>query len=625
MRSGEIMDNNIRTGYSTIDQPWLKQYKYYDRNKEQNYISDKTVWDVIEVMLEKHSNINFIEYFGRNISREEFASYVEMWARSFRAIGVQPGDIVPLYTPATPEAYAMFFALNSIGATPYYQKLAITKEALDVETKEAKIAVVFDSLWENVKDVFSQDRFKNVVVISASDSMMFPLKQFAQLKSYFEQRKSVNRIPNSPKFIMANDMKKLADYYTGNYKVEFQPGRIAAITTSSGTTSHVVKGIMDTNEGILASLQCTAQAESGYEEGKRTLTCFPPTASTSLNCLQLLPTYTGGTIVFDPRVDASIWHDQLMKYKPDITISTGPVWERFVQDLLANEKKTGKIQDLSWIDYFIMGGAGTNPTILNNMNSVIKERGAQRDIQVGYGFSEVFGVLSVAKYDGDYKEENNTKDVISVGIPLPGYVVGIFDENGNELPYGKGLRGELWIKAPSNMDGYYGKPDVTANTVIDGWIHSGDLCELDEDGNIYCYGRLKNNIIVNSSKVYLFDIANSIRGMFGLHDVLLEKKEMTDGSYSLNLYFVQEESNRVDSKELLQKIDEYCDKIGITIDGYKELYNSLPIDPTTLKPKSKDTDGFVKYHNDDMYDVTYSEIELDKYEKTETLSNALKK
>lgn len=160
-------------------------------------------------MLEKYSNINFIEYFGRNISRETFAGYVEMWARTFRALGVGTNELVPIYTPASPEAFTMFFALNAIGSIPYFEKISITKETLEKETRGAKIVVVFDALWENVKDVFSQDRFKKVIVISAADSMMFPLKQLMQIKIYFEKQKSDYKIPNTKKYIWTNDAKKL--------------------------------------------------------------------------------------------------------------------------------------------------------------------------------------------------------------------------------------------------------------------------------------------------------------------------------------------------------------------------------------------------------------------------------
>ena len=607
------INNGEKTGYATIDQPWLQQYKNYDSSRDSKYIANRTIWDVTEEMLEKYSDIPLIEYFGRIISREDFHEYVETWARTLRALGVEKGDYVPLYVPSTPESFAIFFACNSIGAIPYYQKLDISKAALDIETKEAKIAVVFDALWENVSDVFSNPRFKNIIVTSAADSMMFPLRELMKLKEYFSRKKG-HTVPKSPKFVWTDDAVKMAKYFTGNYKQEFTPNAIAGITTSSGTTSHVVKGIMDTNESMLASLACTINAETGFTEGKRTLTCLPPTASTSINCLQLLPTFTGGTIIFDPRVDTSLWYSQLMKQKPDITITTGSVWEKFVQDILKNERK-GKKHDLSWIDYFIMGGSGTTPEILNHMNEVLRDRGSQRDICVGYGFSEVFGVLSVNKYNGNYRESENKKPVISVGAPLPGYLVGLFDKNGNELPYGTGKRGELWIKAPSNMEGYYGKKELTENTMVDGWIHSGDLCEIDNNGNIYCYGRVKNNIIVNNNVNYLFDLANGAREKFNLYDIIIEKKAIKDADPSLVTYFVQKETEKRDQKEILQKLDEYFATKKIKMGGYKEHVDSLPIDPTTLKPRTKDLDGFKKYKNGEEYNVFYEEVELDVYKE----------
>ena len=531
-----------------------------------------------------------------------------MWARTFRALGVEKGDFIPLYVPASPESYSMFLAANAIGAIPYYQKLAITKEALNEETKGAKIAVVFDAMWNNVSDVFKQDRFKNIIVTSAADSMMFPLKQITKIGSYFKNKKENINIPNTSKYIWVDDAKNIAKYYTGKYKVPFSSNSVAVVTTSSGTTSHAVKGVMDTNEGVVSSLTAYISAHPEYHEGQRTLTCFPPTASTSLNTLQLAPTLTGGTIIFDPRVDTSLWYEQVMYNRPNITVSTGPVWEKFVRDLELQEGQAIK-DDLSWADLFILGGSGTTPEILDYINSVIEKHGG-KSLEVGYGFSEVFGPLSLTK--GDIKSKDDSL-VINVGLPLPGYKVGIFDENGNELPYGKGNRGELWVKSDSNMHGYYNKEEITKQTTIDGWIHSGDLCEIDNEGNIYYHGRMKNNVDISNNKMYLFDISNDIRDKFKLHDIFVEKKQLDSKESVLNMYFVQEESNIEDSKDLIQRMDNYLATMDIKINGYKEFNGFLPIDPTTLKPRNKDTEGFIKYRNGEMYEVSYDEIKLDTY------------
>ena len=83
----------------------------------------------------------------------------------------------------------------------------------------------------------------------------------------------------------------------------------------------------------------------------------------------------------------------------------------------------------------------------------------------------------------------------------------------------------------------------------------------------------------------------------------------------MNLYFVQEDSRR-DSQELIEEIDSYLADKNIQINGYKEFNDSLPIDPSTLKPKNKDTDGFIKYVDGEAYDVSYDEVELDVYKES---------
>ena len=596
-----------KTGLATIDQPWMQHYNVENPVISPEIIKNKTIWDVVEESFDKEKEIPAIEYFGRIISRQEFKDYVITWAKGLKALGVKEGDFISLYVPASPESLALLLASNAIGAIPYYQKLAITKEALQEETKESRVAVVFDVMWENVKDVFLEERFEHIIVTSATDSMKFPVKQITNIKNVFGGAKST--IPNDARIVRTKEVLGLAENYNIDYKVPFSPDRIAVITTSSGTTSNEVKGTMDTNEGALASLAAWINSGIVQKRGKRTLVCFPPTASTSINCLQLTTLVTDGTIIFDPRVDMSLWHEQIMKYKPDFTISTGPVWELFARNI-DKMNKEGKMFDLSWADGFLVGGAGTTPGILKYINTVLRKNGLKYDLYSGYGYSEVFGPISCAKRDMD-----NSSDlpVLSIGLPMPGYEVGIFDEEGNELPYGKGHRGELWSRCPANMHGYYGKPDKTAELIIDGWIHSGDLCEISENGSLFCYGRLKHSIDIDGDRVYLFDISIDVREKFGLHDVFTEDKKLIDGTDAINMYFVQEESGRKDNKTIIKEIDEYLASKNINIHAYREYDEMLPIEPTTLKIKTKVMEGFVRYVGEERINVSYEEVEKDVY------------
>ena len=154
--------NDGLTGYPSVDKIWLKYYKDGAEKTANAIPANKTVWDIIEEKLIEYYDIPAIEYFGKVFSRQEFIDSCYTWARTFRAMGVEENEVVPIYGPFVPDICAMVFGLNMIGACPYFLKLAISKEALAEETKDAKIAVVYDGMWANVAEEFSKDRFKNV-------------------------------------------------------------------------------------------------------------------------------------------------------------------------------------------------------------------------------------------------------------------------------------------------------------------------------------------------------------------------------------------------------------------------------------------------------------------------------
>ena len=165
------MENKNITGYPSIDKPWLKYYPKGAEESINNIPTEKSIWDVIEEKLIEYRQIPAIEYFGHIISRDEFREMVYTWARAFKAMGVKQNEIVSFYGPMFPDIGAMLFALNMIGACPYFLKLAISPEALTEETCESRVAVVFDDMWRNVSCEFTKDRFERIIIITAADGM----------------------------------------------------------------------------------------------------------------------------------------------------------------------------------------------------------------------------------------------------------------------------------------------------------------------------------------------------------------------------------------------------------------------------------------------------------------------
>ena len=586
------------SGYPSIDKPWLQYYENNAEVKANNIPLNKTVWDVIEEKLIEYYDFPAIEYFGKVFSRQEFIDLCYTWARTFRAMGVEAGEVVPVYGPFVPDICAMVFGLNMIGACPYFLKLAISKEALAEETKDSKIAVVYDGMWQNVASEFSKDRFKNVIVATVSADMPSPKKEIVSFLSMLQARKNKSEIPNEKKYIWADKARDIANYYSGNVKVPFESNMSTFITSSSGTTvGGVVKGTVATNESTISQLYMGTASGTNFFPGDRCLTNFPPTASTSLNLLFLMALYNGETIILDPRVSEKDFYNQLLTLKPNQACSTGSSWEAFF-NRIEKEMAQGKKFDWSYAKGWTVGGEGTDVKKFKAWNEIMRKANAYNDLFIGYGSSELFSAAAASKLGAD---EGYKKQIMSVGIPYAGITMAVFDENGNELPYNQ--RGEIRIKSKSAMKEYYNKPELTAQTIINNWIHTGDLGEIDERGFIYVWGRVKDSIqFENGEKIYLFDIANKIKDNSFIDDAIVLPMPTEDNDNNLVAHIVwNKDVNEEDKQgyyELLNNtMNEYLPE-DVKLIAYSEHEIMLPYSPTTLKKDknklSKQEKGYVQ-------------------------------
>jgi acyl-coenzyme A synthetase/AMP-(fatty) acid ligase len=330
--------------------------KYYIENAEEEANSipeNKTVWDVMEESLKKHTDIPALEYFGREISRKEFIANVYLWAKALKALGVKENEIVAYYGPFMPDTCYMIFAVNMIGACPYFLKLAISPEALTEETKECRIAIVFDQMWDKVSGEFTKDRFEKVIIAKLTDAMPAPMKQIVSTLSGI---KSKIRIPKGNKYTSVPEVRRLATSYKGEVKVPFVADRNTFITSSSGTTvGGVVKGVVATNESAIIQLYMAGASGCQYFPGERCLNHFPPTAATSLNIIFMLPLFRGMTIVIDPRVSEKDFYNQVTKYHASVICTTGSSWEAFFSRIAQNMEK-GVKYDFSFAKAWAVGG-----------------------------------------------------------------------------------------------------------------------------------------------------------------------------------------------------------------------------------------------------------------------------
>lgn len=624
------LNNGKMTGFASIDKPWLKYYESNADEMAKEVAKNKTIWDVIEESLIKYKDITAIEYFKKEISRPDFIDSVYLWARALRGMGVEEDEVVPIYGTFFPDVFSITCALNLIGATPYFLKLAMSKKDFEIETSEFRFAIVFDGMWNNVKDVFSDDRFKKVIIITAADSMLSPKKEIVTFFNYIDGIKNKSLVPRKDKYVWVDTAKKMADYYTGEVKVPFKENRNAFITSSSGTSlKGGVKGVIATNESAIAQLYQANNAGINYFVGDKCLTNFPPTASTSLNCLFLLPIYRGMTLINDPRVSESGFYKQMMENKPNVALTTGSLWEAFFRNI-EKEIAKGKNVDLSYAKMWIIGGEGTNPAYFKKWNELMEMCGSKTPLYSGYGMSEVFSVLSVETLNSSNDARKIESPVISVGIPYPGTNVKIVDRLGNELRYGE--RGELLIKSSTAMKGYYNKPELTSKALSDGWVHTGDIFSVNEDGMLFLWGRADDKVILpNNEEMYLFDIANKIKSDKDVADAFVNAMPLVDGQISLVAHIVFNPEFIGNREEKYKEIDNMLKDIlcdNVVIDGYKEHLITFECSPTTVKKDRKglmkELDGYIKVFDNEVYTLCFEQSEGNELTRKYELLNTKK-
>ena len=305
-----------------------------------------------------------------------------------------------------------------------------------------------------------------------------------------------------------------------------------------------------------------------------------------------------------------------MQLKPNQALHTGSAWEAFF-NRVDREMTQGKKFDFKHARGWSVGGEGTDVRKMNKWNGIMREAGAEHELLTGYGSSELFSVSTAEKPEAKSK---SVKPIISVGIPYAGMTMGVFDEDGNELSYNQ--RGELRIKSKSAMKGYYNKPELTDKTIQDGWVCTGDLAEIDDDGFVFIWGRLKENIqLQNGEKIYLFDIANKLKENNFIDDAIVLNMPLEDDDNNLVVHIVWSDNvDENDKKEFIEKMNkdmkEYLPS-ELKVSAYAEHEGMLPYSPTTLKKDknrmSKQTTDYIQVIDGELTKVEFKPNEEGKY------------
>lgn len=558
MTKGEIL--GPQTGYATIDQPWKGIFNIEELHKIKN---NKTVYqDIYDKNVNNNDSIA-IMFFGAVIKYKKLFSEINNTVKAFSHLGVKKGDYITVCAAGIPETIYSFYAGAKMGAplnmmAPYFDKDQMIERIKDCNSK---VLVVMDTFYPKIKDAIDKSTIEKVVVIPTLNSSIL---------RFLKPSKKIN----DDKVIYWNDLIKKSKNEKMPGTFYYEPNYPVCMVYSSGTTG-ASKAIVLTHDSFQNSVLSYNANTYKLKSGEKIYQIIPPWYSTGLNTCIHLPLHSGMTVFQDPRFERKVFVNNIIKYKLDYSIAPTSMYEGFLDPTIT---KGRKIKELK---YPFEGGEALTPEVKHNIEEKFKDMGCNSSLLAGYGQCECGAQVTIQHLVVDHPEK-------SVGLPIPGVTIGIFDDNYNELPYYS--RGNVLVDTPCGMKGYYNNKEANDEYFyIDKygikWNCTGDIGYIYPTGDLVIEGRASDYSIVNNNKIYNFDIENIVSKIDNINnnDCLQMNNDNPDGDLALHIIFDKNNYSDEQLKEVFFKIQitifEQTNNIDM-VPQYFKIRNSFPYKPS---------------------------------------------
>ena len=466
------------------DRPWLA---HMDPRIDRNPILPETpVHQFLTDSFRKYPDHIALYFYGAEFTYAELESLTNKLANSLAKLGVRKGDRVALCMDNCPQYVIAFFAVLKAGAAVVQiTPMATEREALYlINDSGSKGIVTLDYIWPRIKTVMNESPLAFAVVGSLYDYLPltpFPVKPFA--------------IPEKPLGI-----ESAADVYEFktllNESCAFTPPvmnsrqDLAVLQYTSGTTGFA-KGVMVTHYNL--SSYVTLLMTMGYrdEPGKE---IYPVTLPMSHNYAMfqtvVAPIAMGGKVVIMVRFHP----DEALRVIDRLHTTIFRAVPTMLTMMIAHPRLAEF--NLRSVRHWVVGGAPVPDELVAKFQQV-----SGANVVEGYGLTEsTSGVVLNSLYDKTHK-----------GMGFPAIMMDarvINPETGEDVPFG--TDGELLLKGPAISPGYWNKPEETSKTFEGGWLHTGDIVRMSEQGVLQFVDRLKEMIIVSGFNVYPTEVENAL-------------------------------------------------------------------------------------------------------------------
>jgi len=471
--------------------PWTK---HYDPGVPATLVyPDATVQDFLDDAVESYPDAACTVFFNAKRSYKRISDDAWRFANGLRSLGVKKGDRVALMLPNTPQFVIAFFGTLRAGATvvPCNPLYTVPELRHQLQDCGAETIVVLSRLYPVVKAAREGTMIKHVLVTNIKEFMPPVLRTLFTLA---KEKKDGHRQP----FAGDPGASAFAELLKRSSSTRFDAGTrkddIAVLQYTGGTTG-VSKGAMLSHRALVAN---TMQNRAWFSKEKDAegvaMAVMPFFHVYGLSVVLLQAVQAAASMVLEPQFELERILKDVEKHKPNTFPGAPRIYNAIINSPLATK------YDLKSVQACISGSA---PLMVETHKKFTELTGAK--LVEGYGLTEAAPVTHCNPLYGEGKQKIGT-----IGVAYPDVECRIVDSETGEREMPAGEPGELVLRGPQLMDGYYNQPAETAKTLRDGWLYTGDIATVDADGYYSIVDRKKEMIIVSGFNVYPREVEEAL-------------------------------------------------------------------------------------------------------------------
>ncbi len=433
-----------------------------------------------------------IIYYGTRLTYANISTLASRFAAELLRMGLKKGDRVAVVLPNIPQYLIAYYGILRVGGVVVPTNPIYTEREMEHQLRDsgARFVVCMDGCYPLIRDIRKRVPLERIIVADVADYLPPVLRTLYLLTQRKDAKQGVllskkELREDSTLHQMSDLLRKRSQ---GGVELFHFPETVGfddlAVLQYTGGTTGLSKGAMLTHHNLLANALQTRNWTAKVRDGVEVMLCAAPLFHSygATSCMNFSVS-TGATMVLLPRFKPADVIKTIEKYRPTLFPGIPTMYLSILRNL------GGQTRKLQSIRYCISGAAPLPLKVKHDF-----EAASGGKLVEGYGLSEASPVTHCNPLDGEHHEG-------SIGLPFPNVIAAIMNSQTGQL-VGPGEDGEIVVKGPNVMQGYWQRKEETEAMFVNGWMRTGDIGRMSPDGYFYVLDRAKDMIIASGFNIY---------------------------------------------------------------------------------------------------------------------------